>query len=64
MLREAVEGLTDKEIRFKPAPDKWSIHQILIHIADSELVATQRVKKVIAEKEPLLMSWNQEECPY
>ncbi|WP_217558769.1 DinB family protein [Paenibacillus sp. GbtcB18] len=40
MLREAVEGLTDKEFRFKPALDKWSINQILIHIADSELVAT------------------------
>jgi hypothetical protein len=34
MLREAGEGLTEEELRFKPAPDQWSIHQILIHITD------------------------------
>lgn len=60
MLREAIEGLTDEELRFNPAPDKWRIHQILIHVADSELVATQKMKKVLAEEEPLLMSWNQD----
>lgn len=61
MLREAIDGLSDEELHFRPAPDKWSIHQILIHVADSELVATQRLKKVLAEKEPLLTSWNQDE---
>ncbi|GMX65462.1 hypothetical protein Elgi_47320 [Paenibacillus elgii] len=60
LLREAVEGLTEEELRFKPAPDKWSIHEILIHLADSELVSTQRLKKVLAEDEPLIMSWEQD----
>lgn len=60
LLREAIEGLTEEELRFKPAPDKWSIHEILIHLADSELVSTQRLKKVLAEDEPLLMSWEQD----
>lgn len=31
MLRQAIEGLSEEEFRYKPAPDKWSIHQILIH---------------------------------
>ncbi|KEQ27687.1 DinB family protein [Paenibacillus tyrfis] len=60
LLREAVKGLMEKELRFKPAPDKWSIHEILIHLADSELVSTQRLKKVLAQDEPLLMSWEQD----
>ncbi|WP_407669410.1 DinB family protein [Paenibacillus ehimensis] len=60
LLREAVEGLTVEELRFKPGPDKWSIHEILIHLADSELVSTQRLKKVLAEDEPLIMSWEQD----
>ncbi|MDQ0857846.1 DinB family protein [Bacillus sp. V2I10] len=59
MLRKAIEGLTEEELRFKPAPEKWSIHQILIHIADSELVSTQRIKKVLAEEEPILFSVDQ-----
>jgi uncharacterized damage-inducible protein DinB len=59
MLRKAIGGLTEEELRFKPAPEKWSIHQILIHIADSELVSTQRIKKVLAEEEPILFSVDQ-----
>lgn len=59
MLREATNRLPEEELRYKPGPTKWSIHQILIHVADSELVSTQRLKKVLAENEPLLMSVDQ-----
>ncbi|MFB5678349.1 DinB family protein [Paenibacillus terreus] len=60
MLREAIDGLSEEELRFKPAPDKWSIHEIIIHVTDAEMVATQRLKKVLAEDEPLLMSFDQD----
>ncbi|TQR19096.1 DinB family protein [Psychrobacillus vulpis] len=60
MLREAIEGLSEEELRYKPSPDKWSIHQILIHVADSEILSTQRLKKVLSEDEPLLMSFDQD----
>lgn len=59
MLREAINGLTEKELRFKPAPDKWSIHEILIHMTDSEILSTHRLKKVLAEEEPVLISFQQ-----
>jgi len=60
MLHEAVKGLTEEEFRYKPAPDKWSIHQILIHVTDSEVSSTSRLKKVLAEEEPLLISFDQD----
>ncbi|MBB3128201.1 putative damage-inducible protein DinB [Paenibacillus rhizosphaerae] len=60
MLREAIEGLTEEGLRYKPAPDKWSIHQILIHVADSEMSSTSRLKKVLAEDEPTLISFDQD----
>lgn len=60
MLREAIEGLSEEELRFKPAPDKWSIHQIIIHVTDSEILSTHRLKKVLAEDEPLLISFDQD----
>jgi uncharacterized damage-inducible protein DinB len=59
MLREAIEGLAEDELRYKPAPDKWSIHQILIHVTDSEISSTSRLKKVLAEEEPHLISFDQ-----
>lgn len=59
MLREAIEGLSEEELRFKPAPDKWSIHQILIHVTDAEVLSTHRLKKILAEEKPLLISFDQ-----
>ncbi|SFJ80024.1 DinB superfamily protein [Paenibacillus sp. UNC496MF] len=60
LLREAVNGLTEEELRFKPAPDRWSIHEILIHVTDSEVSSTSRMRKVLAEDEPMLASFDQE----
>lgn len=35
--------------QWKPAPDKWSIHEILIHIADSEANSYVRCRRLAAE---------------
>ena len=34
----AVLGLPEKILRFKPAPDKWCILEMLGHLADVEIV--------------------------
>jgi uncharacterized damage-inducible protein DinB len=60
MLRDSIRELSEEEIRFNPGKDKWSIHQIIIHITDSELVATHRMKKVLSEPEPLLPAPDQD----
>ncbi|SPU38822.1 putative metal-dependent hydrolase [Lysinibacillus capsici] len=60
MIWDAIEGLTEEELRYKPAPNKWSIHQILIHVTDSEISAIPRLKKVLAEEEPILVSFDQD----
>ncbi|MCM3532541.1 DinB family protein [Cytobacillus oceanisediminis] len=60
MLMESISELSEEEIRYNPGKDKWSIHQIIIHITDSELVATHRMKKVLSEPEPLLPAPDQD----
>jgi hypothetical protein len=35
--------------QWKPGPDKWSIHEIIIHIADSEANSYIRCRRFIAE---------------
>jgi uncharacterized damage-inducible protein DinB len=34
---------------FKPAPDQWSVHEILVHMKDGELNGVLRLHKLIAE---------------
>ena len=36
-IAAAVSGLTDKTLRYKPAPDKWCILEVLGHLADIEV---------------------------
>jgi hypothetical protein len=47
----AVSGLTDKTLRYKPAPDKWCILEILGHLADVEIVFGHRIRLKITDLE-------------
>jgi hypothetical protein len=37
-LIQLTKGLTDDALSHKPAPGKWSIREIVAHLADDELV--------------------------
>jgi len=58
-LREAVRGLTREELLKRPADGSWSIQQIVMHIMDSELIVTDRAKRIIAEPEPQLIGFDE-----
>ncbi len=49
LLRESLAGLSADELRYKYDPAKWSAKEIAIHVADMEVAATFRMKRVIAE---------------
>lgn len=44
---------------FKPSPDRWSIHEIVIHIADSEANSYVRCRRFIAEPDTDLMAYDE-----
>src|SRR5689334_20231438 len=46
-LRRAVEGLTPAELKAKPGPGKWSIHENVIHLLDSDNIAIDRMKRIL-----------------
>lgn len=45
---------------FKPGSDKWSIKEILIHLADSEVNGYARCRKILAEEGSELMIYDQD----
>ena len=55
-LRAAVAGMTAEQLDARPIPGKWSTKQVMCHIADFEPVYVDRMKRVIAEHEPTLLS--------
>ena len=52
-------GAAGAELDYRPAPDKWSVRQIVNHLADSEIVGVARFRRVIAEDNPTLIGFDQ-----
>jgi hypothetical protein len=55
----AIEGLTETQLLHEPGNDEWSIHKILVHLADSEAVGYWRIRKTLAEDEPELAVYDE-----
>ncbi len=56
LLREAIRGMSPAQIDAAPVPGQWSTRQVICHISDFEPVYADRIKRVIAEDRPKMMS--------
>ena len=60
-LAAAVSGLSAKALNYRPAPNKWCIHEIVAHLADSEIVFAYRFRQVLADTEPTFAPIDQDQ---
>jgi uncharacterized damage-inducible protein DinB len=51
-LAAAVSGIPESTLNRKSSPDKWSIHEIVGHLADAEIIVAYRFRQVLADKDP------------
>lgn len=54
-LRRALEGLTRQDLLARPGPGQWSIQEVVIHLADSDAIAIDRMKRILTEDNPPLL---------
>lgn len=59
-LRQAVAGLTREQDGTPELPGKWSVRQVVQHLADSELVGAFRFRMVLAHDAPVLSGYDQD----
>lgn len=59
LLAMTMTGCAGAELDFVPAPDRWSVRQIICHLADSEMAAAVRFRQVIAEEQPLMQYYDE-----
>src|ERR1700740_3113111 len=52
MVTAAIQGLAHDDFLATPVPGTWSIQQIILHLMDSDLIASDRMKRVAAENQP------------
>lgn len=58
-LNAAIERYPREMWHFKPAAGQWSIHEIVIHITDSEANSYIRCRRLIAEPGETLMAYDE-----
>ena len=46
-LERLIKGVPTSKLRKRPAPDKWSVAEILAHLADAEIVAGFRMRLIL-----------------
>ena len=59
-VRQAIAGLTDRQLSKTESPGKWSIRHVVRHLADSELVWGYRLRLVLAQDRPTLTGFDQD----
>lgn len=56
---DAIRGLSAADLDATPIPGTWSIRQIVVHLMDSDLVGSDRMKRVIAMDNPSLLAFDE-----
>jgi hypothetical protein len=58
-LRELTHGKPADRLTRKPAPDRWSVAEIIAHLADAEVVGAWRFRSVLALDGTPLQAYDQ-----
>lgn len=56
----ALKSIPKEAWLFKPDPKEWSVHQVIIHLADSETNSYLRARRMVAEPGGMLMAYDQD----
>jgi DinB superfamily len=61
LLRAAWESVPEPARQWRPGPGRWSAHEVVCHCADSETNAYARIRYLVAEKQPLVLGYDEAE---
>lgn len=59
-LARVLAALTPEQIEYKPAEHKWSVREILAHLADCELAWAWRLRLIYGSETPSLQPFEQD----
>jgi len=59
-LKSLVEGLSSEDLGRRPAPLKWSIREIVAHLADDELVGAYRIRLILSSPGTEIQAFDQD----
>jgi DinB family protein len=60
LLQAALARVPKQALQWRPAPGRWSAHEIIVHCADAETNAHSRIRYILAEASPVIQGYDQE----
>ena len=60
LIRDALAKVPPAAMKWRPAPGKWSVHEVICHCADSETVSSTRIRFVEGEDRPTIVGYDQD----
>ena len=61
LMEELVLGLSEEDLDRQPADGGWTAREVVIHMADSEMNSAIRVRKLLAEDDPVIQGYDAED---
>ncbi len=58
-IRQALAKVPEEARKWRSAPGEWSAHEVVCHCADSETNAAARIRYVVAEKDPVILGYDE-----
>ncbi len=59
-LQQLMKGASASKLRKRPAPGKWSVAEIVAHLADTEIVVGWRVRSILGAPGTPIQSFDQD----
>lgn len=59
-LQRLIKGVPTARLRKRPAPDKWSVAEILAHLADAEIVGGFRMRLILGAPGTAIAAFDQD----
>ncbi len=59
-IERAIRGLTRKQMMTRPTPGKWSVSEILAHLAEAELTGGYRMRLILGANGTAIQAFDQD----
>jgi len=60
-LGQLIKGVSTSELRRRPAPQKWSVSEIIAHLADSEIIVGFRLRFILGSPGARVVNCDQDQ---
>ena len=59
-LEKLIKGVPAAKLKKRPAPEKWSVQEIIAHLADAEIVGSWRIRSILGAPGTPIQAFDQD----